>query len=982
MRLYSIIVFVICFSLLTSAVYGLQPRVVSPKPQTAIFGSAFKSDLIELKFVEGSGIRLRDGTLVTLTRTDISTVTQFLASYPTIEINRMFYMTSEDQLTQDKIRGEARSGKELADLNLWYECHLPADVDPQTFVDGLNALDLVEIAYPYVIPEQAVYKVEKSDLRETPDFSELQGYLYASPVGVNAAFAWDLEGGYGEDMKWIDLENGWNWEHEDMPEPFHQWGGQPYGDHGIAVVGEVSGIHNDYGIDGIAPAAQVGSVSWDSGVAAGIYNAYQHLDEGDVLLLEVQRAGPRYNFQTRDDQLGYIAVEWWQADFDAIQTATSNGVLCTEAAGNGAEDFDDSIYQGLFDRNVRDSGAIMCGAATGIGLRKEGFSNYGSRLDSFGWGSGVTTTGYGDLQGGDDQNEWYTNTFSGTSSASPICTGSVLCIQGILKAMDEELLTPLEMRSLLTETGSPQQSDPTLYIGTRPNLYEALRQLMDTGGVNGYITNLETGEPILNATVELIYPDVITNIDYSDVDGFYRFQEEYFPIEYILRVTCHGYETYEESVTIPAEETLALNIELNRTEGMSNISGLIQSTNGEALTATLRFYEPNSNFDLLLNEISSDSTDGRFTLDIPACSYDIRTVVEFPFPMRQEFELTIGADSPIELSYTLSPAQILLVDDDEGDRYEEYYIDPLCSLNTNFYRWDAAENGILPTSEMVAEFDSPIIIWFTGDAVETALTSDEADLLIELLEQGYPLFLAGQNIAEYLGSHPFIEDYLQISYIESTEEASLLRSIADDEIGGQLNMFIRIRTEGGHTTQPSADVITPQESAEAIFQYFPGGLDQIGAIHNENAAMGYKLVFFSFGFEGIDEPGDRPTLNSPEEVLDAVLGWLDETVSVEPATESANLPGQSLLYGNVPNPFNPKTVISYDLSNKRSVSLSIYDIAGKLIKQWKYDQQSAGHYEVEWNGTDESSQSVASGVYFYQLKTDDFVQTRSMILLK
>jgi hypothetical protein len=62
------------------------------------------------------------------------------------------------------------------------------------------------------------------------------------------------------------------------------------------------------------------------------------------MLLEIHRAGPRFNFTPRADQRGYIGIEWWPDDFAAIRYAASRGVLVVEAAGNGAENLDDAIY--------------------------------------------------------------------------------------------------------------------------------------------------------------------------------------------------------------------------------------------------------------------------------------------------------------------------------------------------------------------------------------------------------------------------------------------------------------------------------------------------------------------------------------------------------------------------------------------------------------------------------------------------------------
>ena len=104
-------------------------------------------------------------------------------------------------------------------------------------------------------------------------------------------------------------------------------------------------------------------------------------------------------------------------------------------------------WNGVFDRNVRDSGAVMVGAGTPTGRIAEWFTNYGSRVDLEGWGSSVTTTGYGDLWNtGPDST--YTAGFNGTSSATPIVTGSVafrarlqcaLCACEFERSFDEPL---------------------------------------------------------------------------------------------------------------------------------------------------------------------------------------------------------------------------------------------------------------------------------------------------------------------------------------------------------------------------------------------------------------------------------------------------------------------------------------------------------------------------------------------------------------
>jgi hypothetical protein len=94
------------------------------------------------------------------------------------------------------------------------------------------------------------------------------------------------------------------------------------------------------------------------------------------------------------------------------------------------------------------------------------------------------------------------------------------------------------------------------------------------------------------------------------------------------------------------------------------------------------------------------------------------------------------------------------------------------------------------------------------------------------------------------------------------------------------------------------------------------------------------------------------------------------------------LPTQTVLHQNTPNPFNPSTVIRYDLAAPASVALRIYDLHGALVKNLETGKKPAGRYEVGWNGENERGERVASGVYFYELRAGSFRQTRKMVLLK
>ena len=100
-------------------------------------------------------------------------------------------------------------------------------------------------------------------------------------------------------------------------------------------------------------------------------------------------------------------------------------------------------------------------------------------------------------------------------------------------------------------------------------------------------------------------------------------------------------------------------------------------------------------------------------------------------------------------------------------------------------------------------------------------------------------------------------------------------------------------------------------------------------------------------------------------------------------TEEIEAPEMPLtLFQNVPNPFNPSTSIAFYLPERSNVRIDIYDVAGRLVTTLVEGTRLGGRHTVEWNGSDVSGRTAASGVYFYRLVAGKFVQTRKMILLR
>ena len=94
------------------------------------------------------------------------------------------------------------------------------------------------------------------------------------------------------------------------------------------------------------------------------------------------------------------------------------------------------------------------------------------------------------------------------------------------------------------------------------------------------------------------------------------------------------------------------------------------------------------------------------------------------------------------------------------------------------------------------------------------------------------------------------------------------------------------------------------------------------------------------------------------------------------------MPIEFEMYPAYPNPFNPVTTIGYFLPNEGSVSITIYDMMGRVIKVLQGGIQAPGYGKVQWNATNDKGQPVSAGVYLYQINIGEKVDTKKVVLLK
>ncbi len=460
---------------------GLVARQPAAKPSHTSIGDNAVIDNVVVKLVAGSRGRLAGGNIYSLGGKSMGEINRVIAGRSRGEIRRLAHKSPE-QVEKETFLLERKTGHQLADMNNYFIIPVSSPAEAEDLVNRLNRLPEVEIAYPEPRPAPAV------DIPPTtPDYDSVQYYLRPAPGGIDADYGRTIAGGNGAGIRIIDVEGNWQFDHEDLETAAGGLiGGElvnslDWRNHGTAAIGILIGGDNGYGVTGIVPAADIRMVSIGGiSVAEAILLAADSMQAGDIMQIEIHSPGPRYDFQERTDQLGYVCEEYWQAAFDAIQRAWARGIIVCEAAGNGAENLDDVIYENVFDTTFRNSHAIMVGAGAppsgvyGVDRSRLSFSNYGERVNLQGYGRGVVTTGYGYLfSGAGDPRQYYTGDFSGTSSATPIVAGAVASLEGIYKLRYGRVIDADRLRDALIATGSPQQVNTFSHIGPRPDIRAA-----------------------------------------------------------------------------------------------------------------------------------------------------------------------------------------------------------------------------------------------------------------------------------------------------------------------------------------------------------------------------------------------------------------------------------------------------------------------------------------------------------------------------
>jgi hypothetical protein len=225
-------------------------------------------------------------------------------------------------------------------------------------------------------------------------------------------------------------------------------------------------------------------------------------------------------------------------------------------------------------------------------------------------------------------------------------------------------------------------------------------------------------------------------------------------------------------------------------------------------------------------------------------------------------------------------------------------------------------------------------------------------------------------------------DYV-FTYYPSTiyyQHATVL-NITENTTGINVKVFRKNASTSSNTINGKVTLkISPFSSIKDASVYALSGNNFVGyAVSGANGnysipslPMGSLKIFVN----RIGYSNDSATVNITKSIIDSVNLHLTKLfISVNPI--STEVPDKCLLYQNYPNPFNPTTNIKFQVKDSKFVMLKVFNILGREVATLVNGKLNAGVYEVPFDGT-----SMASGIYFFRLVTENYSETKRMVLIK
>lgn len=187
----------------------------------------------------------------------------------------------------------------------------------------------------------------------------------------------------------------------------------------------------------------------------------------------------------------------------------------------------------------------------------------------------------------------------------------------------------------------------------------------------------------------------------------------------------------------------------------------------------------------------------------------------------------------------------------------------------------------------------------------------------------------------------------------------------DNTYNGKIDIFVTCFSASG---------------SELIFSTFLGGAEWDGIF--DIVIDSSNNVYLTGRTESFDYPTVNPLQAEHKGFWDVVVAKFSPVPTSIDDSAGSTLPAKYVISNNYPNPFNPSTTISYSLPEKSYTQIIVYNVLGKEVIKLVDQVKSAGNYTVMWNGKDRNGNNSATGIYFYQLVTEKYRESKKMILLK
>jgi len=301
---------------------------------------------------------------------------------------------------------------------------------------------------------------------------------------------------------------------------------------------------------------------------------------------------------------------------------------------------------------------------------------------------------------------------------------------------------------------------------------------------------------------------------------------------------------------------------------------------------------------------------------------------------------------------------VLIVDDDGIAGAPDAVAQAVAAAGRTAGLWDRGAAGKLAAAEL-GNFAT--VVWHAGDDA-SGLDADDRTALAAYVGNGGRLLLSGANLA-YAGCDPLSPAYdpaavawfaatLGAGFAAGNSGATQVDGVPGDPIGGGLSFAIN-----GAGANVLPDALSIQGGAACL--RYAGG--QIAAVRFQ--AGDGKTALFGFGFGGLTDVAARNAL------MAAALDWL--AVDASPVLTPPARP--ALRMTAAPNPFNPRTVLSLEISESATtaVSLDIYDLRGRLVRSVLRGRAASGSTSLTWDGRDDAGRSLPGGTYLARLTGAD-----------